>query len=533
MSPLLILLIGVIVVIGLIIVLRVNAFIALITAAILISLLAPGPMAEKMSRVAEAFGSVVGSIGIVIALAAVIGTCLMESGAADRIVRTFLRLLGEKRASWALMGSGFVLSIPVFFDTVFYLLIPLARSLYQRTQKNYMLYLLAICTGGCITHTLVPPTPGPLFIAAAFKVDLGLMILIGAMVALPTAVVALLFCRLINNVLDVPMRPYGGDQEPDPLADEQLPPLWLSLLPVLLPVIMISTHTIASVFAEAEQVRLLSQSLVETRVLTDAAEAKVLAQDLVNANLVTRPDDVASTAEALVKARIVTTPEEANSLVQQLMDARVFTLAAEGPHPAQNAAGVTAILGNPNLALLLSAIIAMGMLVWKRSISLRELTAKVDKSLMSGGVIILITAGGGAFGAMLRAAGIQTAIENRFGGEAQNAGIMIFLAAFGVAALLKFAQGSSTVAMITTSSMFAAMGVTTEMLGCHHVYLATTIGAGSLVGSWMNDSGFWIVARMGVLTEAETLKSWTPLLATLGITAFGFTLLFSRLMPLV
>jgi len=148
-------------------------------------------------------------------------------------------------------------------------------------------------------------------------------------------------------------------------------------------------------------------------------------------------------------------------------------------------------------------------------------------------VIILITAAGGAFGAMLREAGMQAAIEDRFGADTQNVGMLIFLAGFGVAAMLKFAQGSSTVAMITTSSMFAAMGITTDMLGCHQVYLATAIGGGALVGSWMNDSGFWIVARMGVLTETETLKSWTPLLATLGFTSFGFTLLFSRLLPLL
>jgi GntP family gluconate:H+ symporter len=87
--------------------------------------------------------------------------------------------------------------------------------------------------------------------------------------------------------------------------------------------------------------------------------------------------------------------------------------------------------------------------------------------------------------------------------------------------------------MTTAAVTFAAMGITTDMLGCHHVYLALTIGAGSLFGSWMNDSGFWIISRMGVLTEAEALKSWTPLLASLGAVSFGFTLLLSRLVPLL
>jgi len=116
-------------------VLKMNAFIALITSAVVVSLLAPGDLAEKISRVAEAFGNTAGSIGIVIALAVVIGKCMMDSGAADRIVRAFLSVLGEKRSSTALMASGFVLSIPVFFDTVFYLLVPLARSMH-RTDKE-------------------------------------------------------------------------------------------------------------------------------------------------------------------------------------------------------------------------------------------------------------------------------------------------------------------------------------------------------------------------------------------------------------
>jgi len=302
MSPLVILIIGVVVVIGLIIVLRVHAFIALITTAILVSLLAPGELSEKISRVAAAFGSTVGAIGIVIALAAVIGTCLMESGAADRIVRSFLKALGEKRSSWALMGSGFVLSVPVFFDTVFYLLVPMARSLCKRTQKNYMLYLMAICAGGCITHTLVPPTPGPLFIANQLGIDLGLMILMGTAVALPTAIVALLVCRVINRFVDIPLRSASDEAEPEPLSDEQLPRLWLSLLPVLLPVILISTHTIATAFAKAELVNQLTPQIVSAKIQADTKDAKTLARKLVNAKIVALGEDMGELTQQIEKA---------------------------------------------------------------------------------------------------------------------------------------------------------------------------------------------------------------------------------------
>ena len=160
LNPLIILAIGVAIVIGMIVVLRINAFLALITAAMVVSLLAPGQLSEKISRVAFEFGATAGKIGVVIALAAVIGRCLIDSGAADRIVRMFLALLGEKRCAVSLMSSGFVLSIPVFFDTVFYLLLPLARSMHRRTSKSYLLLILAMGAGASITHSLVPPTPG-------------------------------------------------------------------------------------------------------------------------------------------------------------------------------------------------------------------------------------------------------------------------------------------------------------------------------------------------------------------------------------
>ena len=449
-DPVVILIIGVAVLIAMIIVLRVNAFIALITAAIIVSLLSPGDLSEKVARAADAFGSVVGAIGIVIALAAVIGKCLMDSGAADRIVRSFLKALGEKRAPTALMASGFVLSIPVFFDTVFYLLVPLARSLWRRTRKNYLLYVTAIVAGAAITHTLVPPTPGPLFMANRFNVDLGLMIVIGVLIGLPAAALGLLVCMVLNRLMDIPMRPYSGEPEPEPLDDSQLPALWISLTPVILPVILISANTVS---------------------------------------------------KALGAGKSVT--------------------------------NVTAVLGNPNLALLLAAYIAMFVLVRKRKLSLKELGQTVDKALMSGGIIILITAGGGAFGAMLRAAGVQDSVKNLVGTAGPDVGLMILLMAFAVASVVKFAQGSGTVSMITTASIFAAMDISSEMLGCNVVYLVMAIGSGSLVGDWMNNSGFWIFARMSGLTETETLKSWTILTAMLGVIGLGMTLLLASVMPMV
>jgi GntP family gluconate:H+ symporter len=131
---------------------------------------------------------------------------------------------------------------------------------------------------------------------------------------------------------------------------------------------------------------------------------------------------------------------------------------------------------------------------------------------------------------MLREAGIKDLLQELLGVQG---GSVMLLMAFAVAVVMKFAQGSGTVSMITTVSIFVAMGVSPKMLGCNPAYLAMAIGSGSLVGDWMNNSGFWIFARMGGFTEIETLKSWTILTAALGVIGLGFTLLFAYLLPMM
>ena len=464
LHPLIILGIAVATVVGMIIVLRINAFIALITAAIVVSLLAPGESSEKISRVAAAFGNTAGKIGIVIAMAAVIGRCLIDSGAADRVVRMFMNLLGAKRAPISLMSSGFVLSVPVFFDTVFYLLLPLARSMHRKTGQRYLLLVLAMGAGASITHSLVPPTPGPLIIADNLNIDIGMMIMMGLAVAIPTAVIILFFIKWLSARMDIPMRPIEGTTaEPEPLADDQLPSLFVSILPIILPVILISANTIVSALA--------------------------------------------NTADA------------GSSLKQ--------------------ASELTAVFGNANLAMLISGAIALTVLYRQRKPSLTELSKIVETSLMSGGVIILITSGGGAFGAMLQQAQVGPAIQNMFVSDpgATIAGTKLLFMGFFVAFLLKFAQGSSTVSMITTSAMMASLIISPETkelapIGFHPVYLAAAIGFGAQCGNWMNDSGFWIFAKMSGLTEVETLKTWTVTVSLLAVVGLLVTVAFAKILPL-
>ncbi|HXL10169.1 MAG TPA: hypothetical protein VN955_02180, partial [Gemmatimonadales bacterium] len=439
MHPLLILLVGMATILVGIVGLRLSAFLALITAAIVVSLLAPGEAAVKIGRVAEGFGRTAGTVGVVIALAAITGKAMMDSGAADRIVRAFLGLLGIERGATALCATGYVLSIPVFFDTVFYLLVPLARSMHGRTNRNYLKYLLAIAAGAAATHTLVPPTPGPLAIAGTLGVDLGTMVLVGIVVALPAAWVGLLFAGWVDRRMPV-VPPAATAAVGASAATQPLPGLIPSLLPIVLPVLLISSHTVV-------------------------------------ASMTARPGVHFAVWSAL--------------------------------------APYTTIIGNPNLALLVSAGVALWVYARQRRVSRADLAELVDSSLMGAGFIILIIAASGAFGVALQASQIGPVIERAFVGKAAGAGsglVFLFLG-FGVASLIKIAQGSSTVAMITAAAMLAAMlPANCGGLPFHTVYVATAIASGSLVGTWMNDSGFWLFSKMGGVTELDTLKSWTPVL---------------------
>jgi GntP family gluconate:H+ symporter len=489
--PFLVLVVGLLVVIGGIVVLRVNAFLALLTAALVVSFMGGPGATDPVTRVVSGFGATAGAVGIVIALAAIIGESMMRSGAADRIVRMFLDLLGEKRAATAMMSSGFVLSVPVFFDTAFYLLVPLARSMYRTTRHSYARYLVAIAAGGVATHALVPPTPGPLFVANALGVNVGVMILVGLVVALPAATAGLLYGYLLDRVM--PLVPKdeisGAPAEEAPTGapgERRLPSLLVSLLPIVLPILLIAGDAVV-------------KTLAQRQLIAASPAARLLRGDAL--------------AAAIQKA-------------------------AEGGSALAAASQWTGVLGNPSLALLFSAAIAL-LTLWSRRGSLGvPIPRIVEEALMSAGVIILITSAGGAFGAALREAGLGEAVramaEARAAGSSSlvlTNGLPLLVLAFLVAAIIRFAQGSTTTSMIVTSGMVLALADPSR-LTVHPVYVALSIGAGALTCSWMNDSGFWIFARMGGLTETETLRSWTPLLTIVGGVGFLMSLLLAWLVPM-
>ncbi|MCZ6708776.1 MAG: SLC13 family permease [Gammaproteobacteria bacterium] len=411
-------------------------------------------------RLAYGFGDTCRKIGLLIAMASIIGTCLLESGAAQRVVAATRAALGDRRAPLAFVISGFVIGIPVFFDTVFYLLMPLAKALRLRTGRDYLLYILAVVVGASMAHSLIPPTPGPLFVAASMNVSIVTMMLGGSIVGGIAVLAGYLYALWANRRWEIPLRDEVADASSAAAADLSVgaahPALWLSLLPILLPVVLLASRAIMKVGLDAGRLN--------------------------------------------------------GEFWQWLRP-------------------VVEFCGDKNIALTLAAAVALATVVWIKSrdrvgIDIKQL---VGPALASGGVIILITSAGGAFGHVLRQADVAGAIQSRM--PSSDNGLALLVLAFFITAAIRVAQGSATVAMITAVGIVSPLA-TGMSLPYHPVYLALAIGCGSKPLPWMNDSGFWVVGKMSGMTELETLKTHSVTITIMGIVGFLVTLVGAIWLPL-
>jgi gluconate:H+ symporter, GntP family len=469
MNPALILLIGVVVVIGGILVLRMRAFLALIAGALVVALLTPKADVYQYSlhakmppavaqveadknigrRFFDGFWGTAKQIGILIIMAAILGKTLMDSGAAERIVVSLRRGVGDARVSIAFLISGFVLAALVLSDTTFYLLIPLARVMRARTGRDYTLYILAIVAGAVMTHSLVPPAAGPVMVATQLHVNLFTMILGGIIVGGIASTCGYLFALWANAHMTIPIRSAAGvsaeELEQISTRDENtLPNLPLSLLPIALPVLLIAGGAIA---------KQLSASQVQKALQT---------------------------------------------------------------------------VGDPNLALTIAAAIGMFMVIrLPRQLRPRTFPQMLGQALSSGGMMVLTICCGGALGYLMR----QTDIATVFQKNLPHAQLALLPLAFLVTCAVRTSVGSAIVSMITAIGIVAPIALAGK-LGFHPVYLALAIGCGSKPILWMNDAGFWIIGQMSGMTETETLKTVSVMMAIMAVVGLIVTMLGAWLLPM-
>ncbi|MEV8182991.1 gluconate:H+ symporter [Specibacter sp. NPDC078692] len=429
---------------------KVHALLALIIAASIAALAAGMTPEVAVASITKGFGSTLATIGLVVGFGVMMGRILEVSGAAEKLAITMIRWLGRRREEWALSVAGYIISIPIFVDSAFVILTPLVKALATSTGRSKLTLGIAMGGGMVLTHHAVPPTPGPLGAAGIYGVSIGDMILYGILLTLPALVTVTLYARFAGPRIEA-MAPAGVSaasggtgtilpvvekkttakeafQEFNELADErlkELPSLFLSLLPVLGPIILIFLNTGISAVAGA----------------TDGVIPDMVVQ-------------------------------------------------------------IASFVGNPVIAVGIGVIFAIYGLA--RQMDRNTVLAEMEKGVESAGIILLVTGGGGALGAVLRDSGVGDAI----GQWVSTLPLPSILIPFLIASMVRLVQGSGTVAIITSASLSAP--ILAQIPDVNMILAAQAACLGAMVFSYFNDSLFWVVNRMlGITDVKRQILTWS------------------------
>lgn len=435
---------------------KINPFLALLLTSIITGFLVQMPINEISSTISTGFGSTLGSIGIVIGLGIIFGNILSESGATESIAKGLIKKTGSKNSALAVCTAGFLISIPVFMDAAFVIMMPIIKYIAQTTKKSLMLFICALGVGTIVGHALVIPTPGPLAVAANVNANVGFFIMYSIIVAFPAALAGgwvygkvfekypayegeksskvLTEVALNNNEV-------SAENEVEATENDDKPGFGISLLALLFPIVLILVSNISNMFLE-----------------------------------------------------------EGSTLY-----------------------GIVAFLGDKNISILLGIIVAISIL--RRYVN-KSLGDIVIEGAESAGLILLITGAGGAFGSVINASGIGNFLVETMSGL----NISVIVLGFILSALLRISQGSTTVALVTTSSI---IGPAIAGTGVSPILVGLAICAGGTGLSLPNDSGFWVLSRFGGLSVKDTLKSWTVGGTIAGFTAFAMVLLINFISTII
>lgn len=473
---LLALVLGIATIIVLVLKTRLDAFVALLIAALVTGLVAGQAPLDIVSSITTGFGNTLASIGIVIGLGVGIGKILEVSGAANSLALAFLKLFGKGREPWALGSVGALVSIPVFCDSGYVILNPLARSIARVKRAGYITLALALGCGMTLTHHLVPPTPGPLAVAGILGADLGALILAGLAFTVLLLPVVVFYARWMGPKLEPAMNEtvreavYGaahatsGRRGGTAVADHD------------------SDHDSDAGTAEAERASSLD---VDNNLLgTPPSGAK---PHTVGAFVASLP--------LLVPLLLIIMNTVSGAIDQNNQGV------IGGEYTPSSWVVPLAFIGNPVVALVIGVILAVYVLLPRWTPRSRVQGWFADAAA-SAGLILLITGAGGALGQVLRSSGVGDALAEAIAGTPLPA----FLVPFLIATLVRIAQGSGTVAMITAASVTAPL---VGSLGIDPIVAALACTAGSMVFSYFNDSYFWVVTRFAGLDGIAALRGWS------------------------
>ena len=436
------LLYAVISIIGLIVLIakvKMHPFIALIVGAVFMGLIAGMPLTDIVKSYQEGVASVLGFIAIVLGLGTMLGKLMAESGGAERIAKTLVRVFGEKNVHWAMMVVAIICGIPVFFQVGLVLLFPLVFVIAKQTGTSLIKIGLSLVAGLAVVHSLIPPHPAAMLAVGIFNANIGKTIFLALIVALPAAAIAgPIYGTWISKRIKVEASSELMAQFTE-TKQKELPGFGITLFTILLPVLIMLLATVV---------------------------------DLV------LPD---------------------TNSIRHVID----------------------FIGSPIIALLIALLFSLFSFGYSRGFSSKELLKFTNDCLAPVASIILLIGAGGGFNKILTASGVGDAIA----GYAQNAHLSPLVLAFVIAGLIRAAVGSATVAMTTAAGIVAPIAATMPGVSPELLVLAT--GAGSIILSHVNDSGFWIVKEYLNLSVPQTLKTWTVMETILGFAAFGIVMVMS------
>lgn len=410
--------------------LKLKAFIALFLVSVFLAF-ATLPHDKVVATIKEGFGNTMASIGFLIILGAIIGITLDKTGATLSIAKFILSKTGEKRSAQAMGITGFITGIPIFCDSGFIITSGLARSFSAGSKIAMPFMATVLATSLYSVHCLIPPHPGALAAAGVFDVNVGYLIIIGILFAIPGTLAAFFWSRWITKGKNYPAATEIHADER--IHDDDLPPVLLSFLPIIVPLLLITLKSLVT--------------------LIDKTGGSIF-------------------------AKILYFP------------------------------------GEPVFALSIGVVIALFLVKDK---SLTKINSLFDEAIEKAGPILIVTAAGGMFGMVIKATGTGEHLGKLLSGT--SLGLVV---PFIIAAIMKTAQGSSTVAIITTASfvspMLAVLGLDSEwgrLLGM------LSMGAGSMIVSHANDSYFWVISNFAEIDPTINLKVYSTSTIVMGMTVFA------------
>ncbi|TCJ98497.1 GntP family gluconate:H+ symporter [Volucribacter psittacicida] len=442
MSNEMLILIGLTSVIALLIIMikgKVHPFLALGLVSIAVALSAGIPMSKVVPTLISGMGGTLGGVALIVGLGAMLGKIIEKSNGADVLASWLLNKFGEKRAPFALGMTGFIFGIPVFVDVGFIVLIPIIFSVARRIGGNMLVYALPIGLSMLLVHVLLPPHPGIVAGAQSLQADIGLVLGIGLIAALPAYLLGYLCIPFFTkrNFVAVPTSSDLIQQQKKIAQQEQgLPAFSTVLAMIVFPLILIMLGTV--------------------------------------------------TATMLPKGNLIR---------------EIFSM-----------------IGSSPFALLIAVFLSSYVLGIRRGWNADRLEEILNSALAPIAGIILITGAGGMFGKVLDASGVGKALADVLA----STGLPLLLLAFILSALLRAAQGSATVATITTATILAPAAIAEQYTGLQISLLTLAIGAGSMTLSHVNDSLFWVWTKFFGISISEGLRTWTILSTLFGSLAFIF-----------